>query len=162
MFRHQQNASMNESGLGSFYAYRNTFNDDNVWVEVPKNGSDSHIVVYIHSVANVLLPVTFHNITDPYNMEPTPEPEYHAASIPIVVPRLEERTADNFFHMPFDDAPGLEALSAAATSNFEYIRPMSATVQSPGEGSISQSSNNLNFILNPTAPERSMSMCSPT
>jgi hypothetical protein len=31
---------MNESGLGSFYAYRNTFNEDNVWVDVPKTGND--------------------------------------------------------------------------------------------------------------------------
>jgi hypothetical protein len=94
--------------------------------------------------------VTFHNITDPYNMEPTPEPENQTMSNPIVVPRLEERPAENFFHIPYDDAPGLEALSAAATSNFEYIRPLSATVQSPGETNVSQhSSNNLNFILNP-------------
>jgi hypothetical protein len=49
IFRHQQNASMNRakneavgesSGrLGSFYAYKDTFNEDNVWVDVPKNGS---------------------------------------------------------------------------------------------------------------------------
>lgn len=46
VFRHQQNASMNGSGevedgsgkLGGFYAYRNTFNEHNVWVEVPKTG----------------------------------------------------------------------------------------------------------------------------
>jgi len=24
--------------LGGFYAYRNTFNDNNVWVDVPKTG----------------------------------------------------------------------------------------------------------------------------
>jgi hypothetical protein len=24
--------------LGSFYAYKDTFNEDNVWVDVPKNG----------------------------------------------------------------------------------------------------------------------------
>ena len=24
--------------LGGFYAYKNTFNENNVWVEVPKNG----------------------------------------------------------------------------------------------------------------------------
>lgn len=111
-------------------------------------------------MANRPRTVTFHNITDPYNMEPTPEPEYHTVSTSIVVSRLEERSADNFFNMPFDDAPGLEALSAAATSNYEYIRPVSSVVQSPGEGNVSQqSSNNLNFILNPAGPEGSMSMC---
>ncbi len=25
--------------LGGFYAYKNTFNEKNVWVEVPKNGT---------------------------------------------------------------------------------------------------------------------------
>lgn len=48
VFRHQQNASMNgneevEDGngqkLGGFFAYKNTFNEDNIWVEVPKKGS---------------------------------------------------------------------------------------------------------------------------
>ena len=38
VFRHQQNASMKESGLGSFYAYKETFNENNVWVKVPKWG----------------------------------------------------------------------------------------------------------------------------
>ena len=46
VFRHQQNASMNGSGdveegsekLAGFYAYRNSFNEHNIWVEVPKRG----------------------------------------------------------------------------------------------------------------------------
>ncbi|TVY41458.1 hypothetical protein LOCC1_G005139 [Lachnellula occidentalis] len=46
VFRHQQNASMNGVGevdegngkLGGFYAYRNTFDEHNIWVEVPKTG----------------------------------------------------------------------------------------------------------------------------
>lgn len=48
IFRHQQNASMNgtaeEEGvskLRGFYSYRNTFNEDNVWVDVPKNGTQT-------------------------------------------------------------------------------------------------------------------------
>jgi hypothetical protein len=42
VFRHQQNASMSsngQAGLGSFYAYKNTFDVNNVWVKVPKNGA---------------------------------------------------------------------------------------------------------------------------
>ena len=50
VFRHQQNASMNGSGevedgsekLAGFYAYRNSFNEHNVWVEVPKKGLQVH------------------------------------------------------------------------------------------------------------------------
>jgi hypothetical protein len=48
VFRHQQNASMNggedvasgdrSAKLGAFYAYRNTFNEESIWVEVPKKG----------------------------------------------------------------------------------------------------------------------------
>ncbi len=49
VFRHQQNASMNGNGdgevdegngkkLGGFYAYKNTFNENNTWVDVPKRG----------------------------------------------------------------------------------------------------------------------------
>ena len=96
-------------------------------------------------------------------MEATPEPEQRAASTPIVVPQLEERTADNYFHVPFDEAPGLEALSTAATTNFQYIRPLSVSAQSSGDSNISpHSSNNLNFILNPPGPDGSLSMCRTT
>ena len=47
VFRHQQNASMNnrtadeESGresLRGFYNYKNTFGEDSVWLDIPKNG----------------------------------------------------------------------------------------------------------------------------
>jgi hypothetical protein len=103
--------------------------------------------------------VTFFNITDPYNMEATPEPEveHRAASTPRVVPQIEERSTKNYFSMPFDQASGLEALSEAATSNFQYIRPVSVSVHSPGDIIASpHSSNNLNFILNPTEAESSI------
>jgi hypothetical protein len=93
-------------------------------------------------------------------MEATPELEgdHPPDSAPILVPQLEERSAENYFSMPFDQAPGLEALSAAATSNFQYIRPLSVAVHSPGDINTSpHSSNNLNFILNPTDVEGSIS-----
>jgi len=46
VFRHQQNASMNkdsdvENNRGSlkgFYSYKNTFDEDSVWLEIPKQG----------------------------------------------------------------------------------------------------------------------------
>lgn len=46
VFRHQQNASMNKGGeavgqrgnLKGFYSYKNTFDEDSVWLEVPKQG----------------------------------------------------------------------------------------------------------------------------
>ncbi|TVY65642.1 Transcriptional regulatory protein moc3 [Lachnellula suecica] len=155
VFRHQQNASMNgapgtgevdegNGKLGGFYAYRNTFDEHNVWVDVPKI-------------------VTFHNVLDPFNMEPTPEPEYHPASPPIPAPRIDERPENNsYYNMQFDQASGLEALSAAATSNMQYARPFSAAAQSPLDAITSpHSSNNLNFILNPTGPDGSIGVASP-
>jgi hypothetical protein len=36
-----EDAAESSSRLGSFYAYKDTFNEDNVWVEVPKNGGSS-------------------------------------------------------------------------------------------------------------------------
>ena len=87
-------------------------------------------------------------------MEATPEPEPCIVS-PAVVPQLEETVGDTYFHVPFDEAPGLEALSTAATANFEYIRQLPVTIQSPGDminGSL-HSTNNLDFILNPAGPD---------
>jgi hypothetical protein len=103
--------------------------------------------------------VTFFNITDPFNMETTPEPEaeHRPDSTPIIVPQIEERSAENYFNMPFDQASGLEALSEAATSNFQYIRLVSVPGHSPGDTNASpHSSNNLNFILNPTEADGSV------
>jgi hypothetical protein len=44
VFRHQHNASMNgdewadENTLKGFYAYKNTFDDETVWLDIPKHG----------------------------------------------------------------------------------------------------------------------------
>ena len=101
--------------------------------------------------------MTFFNITDPFNMEATPEPENFDASTSKAIPGFEESEAGNVAQVPFDDAPGLEALSAAATSNYDYIRPLSNLAHSPGGTIINHpSSNNLNFILNPAVPDGSL------
>jgi hypothetical protein len=51
-FRHHQNASLNgedqaelgtEGSLKTFYAYKNTFRNDHVWLEIPPNGWPSRI-----------------------------------------------------------------------------------------------------------------------
>lgn len=94
-------------------------------------------------------------------MEATPEPESLESSASKPGMELREREAsDNFAQMPFDEAPGLEALSAAAASNYGYIRPLSHPSHSPGGTIITHpTSNNLNFILNPD-PDKGMGMCS--
>ncbi|KAF2867979.1 hypothetical protein BDV95DRAFT_630902 [Massariosphaeria phaeospora] len=59
VFRHQHNASMNgdsldETPLKGFYAYKNTFDEETVWLDTPKH-------------------ITFVNTTNPYLDPPTPE-----------------------------------------------------------------------------------------
>ncbi|EMD89945.1 hypothetical protein COCHEDRAFT_1204586 [Bipolaris maydis C5] len=60
VFRHQHNASMNgddsgdENSLKGFYAYKNTFDDDAIWIDIPKH-------------------VTFINTTNPYLDPGTPD-----------------------------------------------------------------------------------------
>lgn len=48
VFRHQQNASMNDrlealpegrGDLKGFYSYKNTFDKDSVWLDIPKHGT---------------------------------------------------------------------------------------------------------------------------
>ncbi|KAG9242963.1 hypothetical protein BJ878DRAFT_143184 [Calycina marina] len=149
VFRHQQNASMNgadesapsprsKGRLGGFYAYKDTFDENITWVDVPKK-------------------IAFFNITDPYNMEMTPDPEVEAilaqeqaegpAESSAAAPMVQGAASSS----PFD---GLEALSAAATSNFENVRPLSVPT-TPGSYSTftPSNSNNLDFILNPTRPD---------
>ncbi|KZM19632.1 uncharacterized protein EKO05_0004372 [Ascochyta rabiei] len=62
VFRHQHNASMNgedsgdENSLKGFYSYKNTFEDDAIWLDIPRN-------------------VTFINTTNPYLDPVTPDLE---------------------------------------------------------------------------------------
>ena len=104
------------------------------------------------------LVVTFFNITDPFNMEDTPEPEMapRENAMRDIFRPPEDGSAGSYTGMSFDQAPGLEALSAAATSNFQYSRPLAVATPSPGDINASpHSSNNLNFILNPTNTDAS-------
>lgn len=83
--------------LGNFYAYKNTFNEETMWVDVPKA-------------------ITFFNISNPYESGTSPEPESPMSSPPAMPQHQEVSRADRL-PLGFEDAPGLEALSAAATSN---------------------------------------------
>ncbi|KAH8815956.1 hypothetical protein F5884DRAFT_747475 [Xylogone sp. PMI_703] len=132
--------------LGSFYAYRDTFDENSVWVDVPKT-------------------VTFYNISDPFNMETSPDPDDRPQEEPqdlatsIEAPQAHDRQQEDttYFPVTFDEAPGLEALSEVATSssNFQY-RPLSVSVQSSGaESNLSPPppppANTLDFLLNPSS-----------
>ncbi|QSZ34732.1 hypothetical protein DSL72_007587 [Monilinia vaccinii-corymbosi] len=125
--------------LGAFYAYRNTFDESSVWVDVPRK-------------------VTFFNITDPYNVETSPEPELFIDSILPTTTMMDEASDGASNHPSFVEAPGLEALSTAATNNVEYMPQLSVPVQSSrGINTPQYSVNTLDFILNPTRAERHLS-----
>jgi hypothetical protein len=101
--------------------------------------------------------VRFYNVIDPYNMEDSPEPECQPPTPAIGVQETEEQSAESYFPIPFEEAPGLEALSAAAVNSLQYAR----TLTVPFHGDINSpplSSNNINFILNPTQSERPVSV----
>ncbi|KAL1982656.1 hypothetical protein VTN96DRAFT_1026 [Rasamsonia emersonii] len=170
VFRHQQNASMNKdldgAGLKGFYSYKNTFGDDNVWLEIPKH-------------------VIFVDNSDPYaeDLEAT-----LAASEPAISTSNNNdwNIHDDFRTSSMDaEAHGLVALSAAATQNryafqhtpgvdhsgtaadgVPFSHPELPTsvppIHSPSEtrnamppptspsASITSSNNNINFLLNPS------------
>ncbi|KAL8915043.1 MAG: hypothetical protein Q9171_000483 [Xanthocarpia ochracea] len=105
IFRHQQNASMNSTeneserdrNLEGFYAYKDTFDQDNVWVEVPRT-------------------ITFVHVLDPFAASASPEPEEDGVGrAPIIhqpgIGGAERHLSQNTVEA-YDN--GLEALSAAA------------------------------------------------
>nr|KMM70155.1 hypothetical protein CPAG_06468 [Coccidioides posadasii RMSCC 3488] len=127
VFRHQQNASMNKDDRGrlkGFYSYKNTFDENSVWLEIPKQ-------------------VTFIDVTDPYADEleaslagPESAPTNRPSNLWGNNGLQHLRSADTQTH-------GLEALSAAATGDTYTLQQPPATT-----GQISVSStvhNNIPF-----------------
>ncbi|PQE32714.1 Zn(II)2Cys6 transcription factor protein [Rutstroemia sp. NJR-2017a WRK4] len=84
-------------------------------------------------------------------MEDTPEPEQLNSPGPSNQP---EDTSNTTYDLSSYGAPGLEALSTAATTNMQYMRQLSVPIQSPrGINTPQHTANNLDFILNPTGSE---------
>ncbi|KAL8958088.1 MAG: hypothetical protein Q9193_004789, partial [Seirophora villosa] len=128
VFRHQQNASMNSTAtastaahnLNGFFAYKNTFDQDNIWLEVPKT-------------------VTFVNVSDPYATSPIPEldepsaessrPQFEQEQGGTEINRVQGRASI--------EAPtrGPEGLSAAALYTPSDATVLSGTVQYADDGS---------------------------
>ncbi|KAI9663948.1 MAG: FACT complex subunit [Bathelium mastoideum] len=170
VFRHQQNASMNgneeesASSLKGFYAYKNTFDETSIWVDIPKH-------------------VTFMEVTDPYNEPLTPELERLAPNFERNETPYPDWALNGAYRPPLNtntpSTHGLEALSAAASADhYTYAAPQASmarpelpysataeqtssmqTTTPPRSGSgpmsppmsMTSSQNNLNFILNPSS-----------
>lgn len=175
IFRHHQNASMNKdaeqassSGRGNlkgFYSYKNTFDKDSVWLDIPKQ-------------------VVFVDNSDPYNddLEATLQ-ESEAA---ILAANAQSQNWIGNSDIRDGEVQGLEALSTAAdhdrfsfpslsdqthpsmsdSSPFTAISPPTSSGPSPGRtrsipphasppvsissNPTSNHNNNINFLLNPS------------
>ena len=163
--------------LSGFYAYKNTFDENTVWLDVPKNRKWPEELS--HQLRKLTDPtVTFYNTSNPYTDPGTPDmdgpmsaPQHKQYLQPQhdqwnMDPQLQDPHAGYHPH-------GLEALSAAALYSpaeanmvprpvpmnrrvFDGPFEHSSLDNEPGVSSISplaatSSSNNLNFLLNPAS-----------
>ncbi|KAI4094985.1 MAG: hypothetical protein LQ344_001832 [Seirophora lacunosa] len=105
--------------LSGFFAYKNTFDQDNVWLEVPKT-------------------VTFVNVPDPYATSPTPELD--EPSVESSHPQFEQEQGGTETNRVQGRASieartrGLEGLSAAALYTPSDATVLSGTVQFADDG----------------------------
>ncbi|KAJ5518726.1 hypothetical protein N7453_001148 [Penicillium expansum] len=155
VFRHQQNASMNRNSpdgrgsLNGFYSYKNTFDKDSVWLDVPKH------VIFVDN-SDPYADDLEASLVDPSIAAQTDSPSYRWGS-------GGSRTSDA-------ETQGLEALSAVASHDrFHYSsldhsvsdstsytspNPRRSTAIPPASPSMSLSSTNnntnINFLLNPS------------
>ncbi|KAI1948687.1 hypothetical protein LOZ12_005481 [Ophidiomyces ophidiicola] len=104
MNRNDSNAPKDCRGLGGFYSYKNTFDEDSVWLEIPKQ-------------------VTFINVTDPYT-------EKLDISLNVFENTTASELSDPWHGRRIDlasqsaaQAHGLEALSAAAAGDAHGLQP---------------------------------------
>ncbi|RAH77386.1 Zn(II)2Cys6 transcription factor [Aspergillus japonicus CBS 114.51] len=118
VFRHQQNASMNKSGeenssgrgsLKGFYSYKNTFDEDSVWLDIPKH-------------------VIFVDNSDPYAEDL--EAALGESEAAILAANSQNRAWSQ--RTPSADAEnnGLEALSTVAAHDRLSYNPLSVEQQS--------------------------------
>ncbi|KAL8728283.1 MAG: hypothetical protein Q9181_005398 [Wetmoreana brouardii] len=165
VFRHQQNASLNSAdarNLNSFYAYKDTFDDDSVWLDIPRAVNRSAIAV------------TFVNVRDPYALSSSPELDEDPDEDLVSLGDQETGNpgAEHTRYTPTDQTStsGLEALSAAALhipseagvaqDSVPFTREDLENLQSPPmengvspqmDASLAPPSGNLEYILNPAS-----------
>lgn len=156
-FRHQQNPSLNgnDEGLKSFYGYKETFGPNSIWVEVPRE-------------------LTFVHTSNPYNDPEEPlgymavDGDASADGVRYEAPYNQHTPS---YHHQLSSAAypayathGLEALSAVASQDqYNYAPPaaqMSRHERTPSQtaspnqqhpGATPSTSQNLDFILNPSS-----------
>lgn len=164
--------------LTSFYAYKNTFDRDSVWLDIPSTGENFYPYFFRSSYSSVA--VTFVNVQDPYTLPSSPELDEEPTRLLHSLNEHHARDAAASHTLPAEPAEtptgGLEALSAAALympseagmmqgygqypeDNLEDLQspPMddtigvAATLSPQIQTGLTPSSGNLDFILNPTS-----------
>ncbi|KAK2871887.1 hypothetical protein FQN49_002724 [Arthroderma sp. PD_2] len=177
VFRHQQNASMNQeedavgpSGRGNlkgFYSYKNTFGADSVWLEIPKqvvfvDNSDPY-ADDLEVPFDADTPLDTHG-TSTWNQDG----EHQASSIDAQTHGLDAlsaaATAENYpihqpppsvdnaeysnSHVRFDHSKHPQLPPSSSSSPNNARTPVAAPPRSPSL-SVSSPNNNINFLLNP-------------
>ncbi|KAL0264695.1 FACT complex subunit [Diplodia seriata] len=130
-----------EQGLKGFYAYKNTFGHDAVWLDIPKQ-------------------VRFWNTTDPYNEPMSPASETSPGSAPEQPPSSQQDAQTMQWPLPDSFVPpdaqspahALHALSAVATGDhYAYLHPrVSRHDSTPSSDAPLRSSNGLSAMHPPT------------
>ncbi|KAF2643294.1 hypothetical protein P280DRAFT_249075 [Massarina eburnea CBS 473.64] len=163
VFRHQHNASMNgddsgdENTLKGFYAYKNTFDDDTIWMDIPKQ------VTFINTTNPYLDPFTpdFDNMSTASVDSPPPfEPRPPITSWPTsnnihTVTSTPSSTGPDMFptSAPMCFTPELEALPPLERSSFQSPPTSSAgTPISPQVSLASHFPSYLNHAASMTPP----------
>ncbi|KAL5392955.1 hypothetical protein PMIN03_005865 [Paraphaeosphaeria minitans] len=128
VFRHQHNASMNgedsgdDNSLKGFYAYRNTFDEETIWLDIPRN------VTFINTT-NPYLDPDFDNMSigsadSPSSFEPrsvTSWPAHNKCSTTTSTP-----ISGPLHNPPMCYTPELEALPALETPSMLQSPPTSS------------------------------------
>ncbi|KAL9113375.1 MAG: hypothetical protein Q9227_002416 [Pyrenula ochraceoflavens] len=140
-------ASPAANTLGSFYSYKNTFDRNSVWVDIPPEGTKAYP---LHMLCTKASKVTFVNIQNPYE-----EDLDRSSENPHDHTRLDWHHMDPGYQRVTGElaSHGLEALSVAASRDAYHFVPMPGhhNTQEPLSPHY-QHHYNLGSILNPSDP----------
>ena len=114
----QAGGSTRTGTLNGFYAYRNTFDEDSVWLDIPKQSISTPVPFHRSEGVGCLglsCAVTFVNTTNPYadDLHYLANPYHVPERIPHLSPQQHDWSGTSL-NQGGGTANGLEALSAAA------------------------------------------------
>ena len=130
--------------LSRFYAYRNTFNENDVWLDVPQQRDYSRSRLLTYHFELTFCSVTFVNISNPYLDSGTPEPDDHQVRDPAPnsLPELHPPSPQTLSAVALYSHA--EADSLSQPNNEQETSPISLP-------SMMSFSNDWNFHLSPAS-----------